>query len=74
MLTDEQYALKRVAVKREQAGVSVSALQEIKLMSALDHVNVVRLVDVLRTEHDDWDTHHTPSHHGLILSTVPKKL
>jgi len=45
----EEVALKKIRKQQDEEGVPSSALREISLLKELQHVNVVRLVEVVNT-------------------------
>lgn len=47
-------ALKRVTVESDKSGFPVSALQEMKLLSRLDHPNIVKLVEILHEDQENF--------------------
>jgi cyclin-dependent kinase len=49
-LNNRTVALKRIKLESEDEGVPSTAIREISLLKRLDHINVVRLYDVIHTE------------------------
>uniref|UniRef100_A0A7S0YK75 cyclin-dependent kinase n=1 Tax=Polytomella parva TaxID=51329 RepID=A0A7S0YK75_9CHLO len=49
-LTQEVFALKKIRLEKEEEGVPSTALREIALLKELDHINVVKLYDVIHGE------------------------
>jgi len=47
--TDEEVALKKIRKQQDEEGVPSSALREIALLKELQHVNVIRLIEVINT-------------------------
>lgn len=47
--TNELVALKKIRKQQDEEGVPSSALREIALLKELQHVNVVRLIEVVNT-------------------------
>lgn len=49
--TGEIYALKKIRLESEDEGIPSTAIREIALLKELQHPNIVRLVNVLHTDH-----------------------
>jgi cyclin-dependent kinase 2 len=49
-LTGEVMALKKIRLDTETEGVPSTAIREISLLEELKHPNIVKLLDVIRTE------------------------
>ena len=47
--TEELVALKKIRKQQEEDGVPSSALREIALLMELEHVNIVKLIEVINT-------------------------
>lgn len=47
--TEELVALKKIRKQHEEDGVPSSALREIALLMELEHVNIVKLIEVINT-------------------------
>jgi serine/threonine protein kinase len=47
--TKEEVALKKIRKQQDEEGVPSSALREIALLKELQHVNVIRLIEVINT-------------------------
>ena len=47
--TKEMVALKKMKKQQDEEGVSSSALREIALLKELQHVNIIKLVEVINT-------------------------
>ena len=43
-------ALKRVRMDNEREGFPITAIREIKLLKSLDHINVIRLKEIVRSQ------------------------
>lgn len=46
----EIYALKKIRLQAEEEGIPSTAIREISLLKELQHVNIVKLLDVIHTE------------------------
>ena len=44
-------ALKRIRLQAEDEGIPSTAIREISLLKELQHQNIVRLIEVIHTEH-----------------------
>ena len=47
--TNEMVALKKIRLIAEEEGIPSTAIREISLLKELQHVNVVKLIDVIHT-------------------------
>eukprot|EP01083_Nonionella_stella_P038413 104514_1 len=50
-ITNEIIALKKIRLEAEDEGIPSTAIREISLLKELQHPNIVRLYDVVHTEH-----------------------
>jgi len=50
-VTNEIIALKKIRLEAEDEGIPSTAIREISLLKELQHPNIVRLIDVIHTEH-----------------------
>lgn len=50
-VTGEIIALKKIRLEAEDEGIPSTAIREISLLKELQHPNIVRLYDVVHTEH-----------------------
>lgn len=48
--TSELYALKKIRLQAEEEGIPSTAIREISLLKELQHINIVKLVDVIHTD------------------------
>ena len=48
--TGEQVALKKIRMDNEKEGFPITAIREIKLLKNLDHENVIRLKEIVRSQ------------------------
>jgi cyclin-dependent kinase len=49
-INGELYALKKIRLQAEEEGIPSTAIREIALLKELQHVNIVKLIDVIHTE------------------------
>lgn len=47
--TKEEVALKKILKQQDEEGVPSSALREIALLKEIQHINVIRLIEVINT-------------------------
>jgi cyclin-dependent kinase len=47
--TNELVALKKIKLQAEEEGIPSTAIREISLLKELNHVNIVKLIDVIHT-------------------------
>jgi serine/threonine-protein kinase BUR1 len=45
--TIRDLALKRIIIHQEKDGMPITALREIKILKALDHPNIVKVLDIV---------------------------
>ncbi len=48
--TGEEVALKKIRMDNEKEGFPITAIREIKLLKNLDHENVIRLKEIVRSQ------------------------
>ncbi len=48
--TNDQVALKKIRMDNEKEGFPITAIREIKLLTSLQHENVVRLREIVRSD------------------------
>ena len=63
--TGEKVALKKIRMENEKEGFPITAVREIKLLKLLDHPNVIRLKEIVRSQ--GWP----PEQGSLALFAVP---
>ena len=60
----EIYALKKIRLQAEEEGIPSTAIREISLLKELDHINIVKLYEVL----------HSPKKLTLVFEYVEQDL
>ena len=53
--TSKSVALKRILMNNEKEGMPVTALREIKILKALNHPNIVELLDMFVVRSKSFD-------------------
>ena len=48
-ITGEQFALKKLYCKDQEEGIPATIIREISLLKQIDHVNIVKLHDIINT-------------------------
>lgn len=50
-------ALKKVRLENEREGFPITAVREIKILRELDHLNIVKLLEIITDKQDAIDFH-----------------
>jgi serine/threonine-protein kinase BUR1 len=56
--TIRDLALKRIIIHQEKDGMPITALREIKILKALDHPNIVKVLDIVVMPSKFFYWHH----------------
>lgn len=69
--TNEEVALKKIRMDNEKEGFPITAIREIKLLKNLEHDNVIRLKEIVRSQCAHPVHALRPSLHSHACTAIP---